>query len=120
MIDNPQVKRICNEVLRPVADQLARMVYLADSTMQQVLDPEFLEPLGITVGQIAAEVLPTITDEQIDDGRASEGIPLATRLKALKLIRVIAQFDALCKATQYSTPEYVKVVAFDLAVNPRG
>lgn len=120
MIDNPQVTYGFNNYLRPGADRLAQMVHFADSMCQQMMDPEFLTPLGLTLADIAAETLLNVDDEQVDDGRASEGIPLATKRKALALIRIYAQLNALCKATQYGIPEYVKSVAYDLAVNPRG
>lgn len=120
MIDNPQVNYGFNNYLRPGADKLAQMVHFADSMCQQMTDIEFLTPLGLTLADIAAETLPEVVDEQVEDGRAAEGIPLATKRKALALARVFVQFNALCKATQYGIPEYVKAVAYDLAVNPRG
>jgi hypothetical protein len=118
-IRNPQVSRFVNGVLRPVAEQLISVIYVADAVSQQALDATILEKLGITLEQIVAESIPEdFEDVLIDDGRIDQGIPIATRAKVLCLIRVIVQLNAMCKAEQYEVPEYVKKVAFDMAANP--
>jgi hypothetical protein len=122
VIDNQQVIRKCNEVVRPMADRLAGLCQIADQFALQILTPEVLTPLGITSEMIADDEMPTIEaypDEEIGDGSQTDGRPLATRRKVLALVRVISQLKYLKDQTVYGVPHYTEVVAAALAVNPR-
>lgn len=122
MIDNPQVIRFSNEVARPTADRLAGLCGWCDQFVAQALTPEILGPLGITPEILGGEAMPTeqdYPDEQIADGSAQDGRPLATRRKLLALIRVAYQLKTIKDATVGGTARYTEAVAYSLAVNPR-
>jgi hypothetical protein len=121
-IDNPQVVRVCNEVIRPSADRLAGLCTFADEFANRFILPEVLGPLGITYELLIAPTLPTeqdFPDDDIADGSVADGRPLMTRRKVLQLARVLLDLRNQKSATVYEVDQYVEKVAFALAVNPR-
>ena len=123
MIDNIQLKKRCNEELRPMADNIASLCLKADTFMARFTDEDILIVLGIAPKMISDLALPTeqeFPDEAILDGAEIDGRPILTRRKVLQLLRIVAQLRYLKEQEQYGVPKYTQSVAFSMAVNVRG